>query len=392
MLVNRKILYIQYTNPAGYPSLEHSSRILARDGWRVLFLGTGAHGADALRFSPHERIEVRRVSFNPAGWRQKLHYLQFSLWVIFWILRRRPRWVYASDPLSSPIALLLSFLPGLRIIYHEHDSPQLDVSGQRSEVSQFMRFSLWTRRRLAQRVALSILPNETRVTWFKEQTGTRAPVLCVWNCPRTEETRVEPSQKNGSFSVYYHGNISPRLLPETLIKVLELIPEANLCVVGYTTIGSETYPERLRELAKMTRVADRVQIHNAVSRCALLDETRQHSIGWAALAGRIDEPNLLELFGASNKVFDYLACGLPVLVSDLPEWRSHIVDAGYGLACNPEDPRSIAQAVKWFLDHPNEMRTMAERGRQKIAAEWNYETQFAPVIQVLNKKNEIRTT
>jgi glycosyltransferase involved in cell wall biosynthesis len=290
----------------------------------------------------------------------------------------------------------LSFFPYVKVLYHEHDSPQPEVrdqtsefssqkaatvNDQRSEVSQFMRFVLWTRRRLAQTVALSILPNETRVTWFKEQTRTRAPVVCVWNCPRTEETRVKPSQKNGCFSIYYHGNISPKLLPETLISVLELIPEANLYVVGYTTIGSEMYAERLRELAKMQGVADRIQIHNAVSRYALLDETRQHSIGWAALAGPIDEPNLLELVGASNKVFDYLACGLPVLVSDLPEWRRHIVDAGYGLACNSEDPWSIAQAVRWFLDHPTAMQQMGERGRLKIITEWNYEMQFAPVFQ-----------
>ena len=375
------ILYLQHTNPGNYPPLEHSSRILANEGWKVLFLGTGAGGADDLRFPLHPRIRVRRLRFTPSGWRQKLHYIGFFLWVLFWTFRWRPGWVYASDPLSCPVALLLSFLPGLRVIYHEHDSPNVEqragskeqgadkqrlgsgnraqlsaVSGRKSTMSNFMRLVLWARRRLAHSAALSVLPNEKRIEWFKKETGTQRPVLCVWNCPRREEALVKPGRKSNHFSIYYHGNISPRLLPETLIKVLELIPEANLCVVGYTTIGSETYPERLREMAKMMDVADRVQIHNAVSRCALLDETRQHSIGWAAVAGRIDEPNLLELFGASNKVFDYLACGLPVLVSGLPEWRRHIVDAGYGLACNPEDPWSIAQAVRWFLDHPTEMQ------------------------------------
>src|SRR5438094_4610293 len=107
MRAGGRILYLQYTNPAGYPPLEHSSRILAGEGWQVLFLGTGALGADMLRFAPHERIHVRQMRFSPAGWRQKLHYLQFCLWVIFWVLRWRPQWVYASDPLSSPITLLL---------------------------------------------------------------------------------------------------------------------------------------------------------------------------------------------------------------------------------------------------------------------------------------------
>src|SRR5919106_452711 len=201
-----KILYIQYTNPAGYPPLDHSSRIFAREGWHVLFLGTGALGADALCFPPHERIEVRRMPFCPGGWRQKLHYLRFCLWVLGWTLRWRPRWVYASDPLSCPIALSLSYLPGLRVIYHEHDSPKSEVRGRRLEVkvqrseirgqgpagSRFMRSVLWTRRQVTKRALLCVLPNERRAERFGEKPG--RPIVnghqstaVVWNCPSVDE-------------------------------------------------------------------------------------------------------------------------------------------------------------------------------------------------------------
>ena len=33
----KRVVYVQYTNPAAYPPLEHSSRILADAGWQVLF-------------------------------------------------------------------------------------------------------------------------------------------------------------------------------------------------------------------------------------------------------------------------------------------------------------------------------------------------------------------
>src|SRR5947209_17234800 len=111
-------MYVQYTNPAGYPPLQHSSRILAANGWKVLFLGSGAQGADALKFPPHPNIRVKRLPFCQAGWRQKLHYAKFILWVLLWVVIRRPRWVYASDPLSCPVASLLTFIPGLRILYY----------------------------------------------------------------------------------------------------------------------------------------------------------------------------------------------------------------------------------------------------------------------------------
>src|SRR5438874_13670837 len=106
----RRILYVQFTNPAAYPPLEHSARILADAGWDVMFLGTGALGADRLEFRPHRRIRVRRMPFVPGGWRQKVAYIRFLAWVLGWALRWRPQWVYGSDSLSCPVALLLSLL------------------------------------------------------------------------------------------------------------------------------------------------------------------------------------------------------------------------------------------------------------------------------------------
>jgi glycosyltransferase involved in cell wall biosynthesis len=59
------------------------------------------------------------------------------------------------------------------------------------------------------------------------------------------------------------------------------------------------------------------------------------------------------------------------------------VDPGYGLACDPEEPESIAQALNWFLEHPEKMRNMGEKGRKRILEEWNYESQFDPVFKHL---------
>src|SRR5687767_4191491 len=88
--LRRRILYVQYTNPAGYPPLEHSSRLLADAGWKILFLGTGAQGADRLEFPNHANIEVRRWRFQRSGIGQKLHFLVFNLWVVATALVWRP--------------------------------------------------------------------------------------------------------------------------------------------------------------------------------------------------------------------------------------------------------------------------------------------------------------
>jgi len=96
-----------------------------------------------------------------------------------------------------------------------------------------------------------------------------------------------------------------------------------------------------------------------------------------------DDVNINHMVGASNKPFDYMAAGLALLVSDLPDWTRMFVEPGFGLACNPADVDSISSVLSWFIDHPEERRAMAGRARDKIEAEWNYDAQFRGVLESL---------
>ena len=379
--IKMRILYIQYTNPAGYPPLQHGSRILAENGFKVLFLGTGARGAAALEFPLHPNVNLRRLTFYPAGWRQKLHYGLFTIWVLFWVLRWRPRWIYASDCLSCPVAALLSLLPGLRIIYHEHDSPNgtLDKSS-----SIFERLVPSVRRLVAQRASLCILPNQRRAESFKERTRTERLVLNVWNCPSSRDVK-ERSSRSGSFVLFFHGSIVPARLPMTVLEALAKLPDqVVLRVAGYETIGHSGYIKALQNYASKLGIGHRLSfLGSFVHRDTLLENCSNADVGLALMPLKTADINEQAMAGASNKPFDYLACGLALLVSELPEWKKMFVDPGYGLACDPGDPESIAQRLLWFIQHPVETRSMGTKGRQRILSEWNYERQFSPVLQAI---------
>jgi glycosyltransferase involved in cell wall biosynthesis len=382
----QRVLFIQYTNSAAFPPLEHSSRILAGAHWRVLFWSVSAPGMESLRFPPHERIEFRQMSYCPGGWKQKAHYLGFTMWALWCALRWRPDWVYASDPLSCPTSLLLSFLPGVRVVYHEHDSPAS------SNMSLFMTLSMTARRRLARRAKICVLPNQRRAERFdtevfKPASNGHQPSLVVWNCPSLEElTTPRPAHEGGDLWVLYHGSIVPPRLPLTVLEALTRVPErVKLCVVGYETIGHRGYLRELQETADRLGIRNRVEFPGAlIDRQELLASCRKCDVGLALMPKVSEDINMKAMVGASNKPFDYLACGLALLVSDLPDWRATYVEAGYGLACDPNDPESIAGALRWFLNHPIEMREMGERGRLQIAKEWNYENQFSPILERMN--------
>jgi glycosyltransferase involved in cell wall biosynthesis len=58
-----------------------------------------------------------------------------------------------------------------------------------------------------------------------------------------------------------------------------------------------------------------------------------------------------------NKVFEYLAAGVPILVADLPEARKIVDRYQVGLPFDPEDPKAIAAAINRLADDPDALAT-----------------------------------
>ena len=162
--------------------------------------------------------------------------------------------------------------------------------------------------------------------------------------------------------------------------------------MGYETIGNQGYRERFEKKARELGIADRVQWVATVStRDALLKLGSTADIGLALMPLQTTDVNMQSMVGASNKAFDYLACGIPLLISNLPAWRQTYAEPGFAQVCDPADPASIARTLKPWIDSAAARQEAGEKGRQKILSDWNYERQFAPVLQRLETPAVIPT-
>ena len=143
-----RVLHVQYTNPGAYPPLIRGAQLLAESGAQVVMLGVQVAGLDALRVADASGVSVRLMSSAGQGWRLKAHYARYAAWVAREGATWRPDWIYASDVLSAPIALMLAAITGASVVYHEHDAPSLEHD------SWTIRRCLAARRRLVRQAAI----------------------------------------------------------------------------------------------------------------------------------------------------------------------------------------------------------------------------------------------
>ena len=385
----RRAFFTQYTNPAGYPPLQHAINILLEAGWIVDTLGVRApDGAVPLRLSLHSRLTVKMMQRPAPGLLQKLHYALFcvrSSWIVY---LRRPALVYASDPMGAPVALMALALGRRNVVYHEHDAPAEANTAFQSFISRL-------RRSVCRRATSVVVPNQGRANDLTECAGVvHDRIFTVFNCPSqmeltTDSASFKPLDGESDFWLYFHGSIVPDRLPHAVVDALALLPNrVRLRIAGYETEGSVGYTRTLMDRARHLGIADRLESVGAVpDRSALLQYARASHLGLALMPMETDDINMTHMVGASNKPFDYLACGCPLIVSNLPEWIDMYVRNGLARACDPRSPESIVEAVMYWLADEKRYCDAQLEGLRRIKTDWNYETQFAPVLARINENS-----
>ena len=372
----RRVLFVQATNPGAYPPLIHASMLMAEAGWEVTFLS--APIADQpLTLASHPNVKVQAIRTRPSHVMRHVDYALYTASSVGLALRLRPHVVYASDPLGAGPGLLAAVLAGAKLVYHEHDSPR---PGALNPVVARLRAAAVRSARLI------VFPNDVRASAAQSELGFADDRLhIVWNVPRRAELAPSTATVEPPLVVYYHGSITPERLPETVIfAVRQMAGRARLRIAGYEAPSARGYVRHLVGSDIAAADAPVEYIGMVPQRADLLMQAARAHVGLALMPCQSNDLNMRHMAGASNKPFDYMAAGLALLVSNIPDWTRMIVEPGFARAVDPTNTESLAAALEWFVDHADQRRTMAARAQAKIQADWNYDTVFAPILCALS--------
>jgi glycosyltransferase involved in cell wall biosynthesis len=102
----------------------------------------------------------------------------------------------------------------------------------------------------------------------------------------------------------------------------------------------------------------------------------------AALVPRANRPNAR--FGLSPlKLFEAMACGVPVVASDLPGLREIVGAHDCGMTFAAGDPDALARAVADLAEDPVRASQMGSRGRAAAVALYSWDIRSSETEQVL---------
>jgi glycosyltransferase involved in cell wall biosynthesis len=151
---------------------------------------------------------------------------------------------------------------------------------------------------------------------------------------------------------------------ELSIMALNHIDDVRLRLVGP---ARPAYLKELVALADREGVSDRVDFAGAVSSDELIETIREASVGLALI-----QPICLSYrMSLPNKVFEYVAAGLPVLGSDLPAIGSLVNEHRIGLLAAPGEVEDVAAKLGQMLD-PERNSSFREATRE-AARELNWD-------------------
>jgi rhamnosyl/mannosyltransferase len=84
-------------------------------------------------------------------------------------------------------------------------------------------------------------------------------------------------------------------------------------------------------------------------------------------------------------LLEAMACGKPVIATNLPGVRQVVDWKVDGRLAKPKDAEHLAEQISYFLDHPKEIEKYGEAGRKKVLEKYSWSTVVQQIISLYNQ-------
>jgi len=371
-----------YANPDYYPPTVYAVRILS-SYFAIHILCRNmeepihAWPSDVTIERIGEYASARDKESASAG-AKLIEYTKFAARTRALIKQMHPAIVYSYDPHAFVASTLGRIGRGATpLIFHLHELPETQNLRWNSLEGWIVRTAL----RATRSADAFVCPEKFRARhWLAAAGDSRAPII-VPNCP--ERSYFHPPQDWGETiarrfrarEVTYVGYASADNGHLEGLRAIALTDAIRMRVIGGYR---PEFGTKFNALARELGVADRVSLDGWLRQDELVARA---SAAGAGLSLHKPVSKGLEYQGsASNKLFEYAAMGLPVVVPDRASYRDFLGDAEWVTYADIEEPESIARAITLIFADGERYVAMSRAARRAFEEQYNYPRVFAPAL------------
>ena len=320
--------------------------------------------------------------------------LRLSRWLVAYARNLRawgPMAIEAAGPVDAwhvhDFPALAAIAPrvgrGIPIVYDSHEI-FLDAGTARRLPGPARTFLRAYERRLVRRVAGLVTVNDSLARVLEHRYVPRRTIV-VHNCPnRWMPPLADPGLLRNAAGipsdapvVLYHGGLGRGRGIEQLFAALL---EPGLERVHLAVMGAGAERATYEALAAEDRFGGRAHVLGAVPPAVLLSWVMTADVGGVL----IQRTTLNHYLSTPNKLFECLAAGVPVVVSDFPTMRRIVIGdpAGpLGAVADPADPAAVAAGIRSILElDPTAAAQLRSSCYLAAQDRWNWEAELARLV------------
>ncbi len=212
--------------------------------------------------------------------------------------------------------------------------------------------------------------------------------LVVRNCAALEMATGPAADVCGSgrntFTVM-HGKSTAGHGTESLIVSLGILKARGVTNIraicfDYFDDGSGLTRRRFTELVRRHEVADFIDLRPLVPHAAMADLLASCDAGLLAYDRDWGTQ------GLPNRLFEYMAAGLPIIAPTYATAMERIVTGEHcGLLVDCEKPLEVAKAIVTLRDNPARARELGDRARNAFHSRHNWQLESQPLIAAIRE-------
>jgi glycosyltransferase involved in cell wall biosynthesis len=214
-------------------------------------------------------------------------------------------------------------------------------------------------------------------------------VTVIYNARPLED--VQPISKNSVFElrqklgldknsaiVSLIGAISPNAGQHKLVEALKYVSNnsVKVLIVG----GPKQQMDWLRSIVKEHKMEKRTILIDHVPYSEVMKYYKLTEIGCVLYQ---PGPNNEET--APNKLFEFMAAGIPIIASYFPEYTKILnTDGQSAIIVDPTDPKMIAREIDKLIANPNQRNKMSENVTKIVREKYNWGVQEQRLLKAYN--------